>query len=106
MNFVLLNDPASQRQQLVRADHISAIQVSKADRSITLVLLGGQAIGSPAVGWLIDQVGARPSMFACGALVALVALGSGLAMARSSHLTVEVDVHRDRGRAPLHIVHS
>jgi hypothetical protein len=27
-----------------------------------LVLLGGQAIGSPVVGWLIDHYGARPSM--------------------------------------------
>jgi len=44
MNFILLNDPASQRQQLVRADHISAIQVAKADRSITLVLQGGQEL--------------------------------------------------------------
>ena len=44
MNFILLNDPASQRQQLIRADHISAIQVNKADRSITLLLLGGQEL--------------------------------------------------------------
>ena len=71
-----------------------------------LVLLGGQAIGSPTVGWLIDHVGARTSMFACGGLVALIALGCGVAMARRSHLTVALDVHRDRGRAPLHIVHT
>jgi MFS family permease len=71
-----------------------------------LVLLGGQAIGSPAVGWLIDHFGARESMFLCGGLVVLVALGSGLLMARRSHLTIDVDVHRDRGRGPLHIVHS
>ena len=44
MNFVLLNDPAGQKQQLIRADHISAIQVSKADRLITLLLLGGQEL--------------------------------------------------------------
>jgi hypothetical protein len=44
MNYILLNDPASQRQQLIRADHISAIQVNKVDRSITLVLLGGQEL--------------------------------------------------------------
>ncbi|MET1004447.1 MAG: MFS transporter, partial [Propionibacteriaceae bacterium] len=70
-----------------------------------LVLLGGQAIGGPSVGWLIDHFGARPSMFLCGGLVALVATISGLAMARSSHLTLELDVHRDHGRAPLHIIH-
>ncbi len=44
MNFVLLNDPGSQRQQLIRADHISAIQVNKSDRAITLVMLGGQEL--------------------------------------------------------------
>jgi MFS family permease len=70
-----------------------------------LVLLGGQAIGGPAVGWLIDHYGARPSMFLCGGMVALVATISGLAMARSSHLTLELDVRRDHGRAPLHIIH-
>ena len=71
-----------------------------------LVLLGGQAIGGPAVGWLIDHVGARPSMFACGGLVALVAVAAGLAMARRSHLTVEVTVRRGTGRLPVHIVPS
>jgi hypothetical protein len=44
MNFILLNDPANQQQQLIRADHISAIQVSKADRLITLQLVGGQEL--------------------------------------------------------------
>jgi hypothetical protein len=44
MNFILLNDPAGQRQQLIRADHICAIQLSKADRLITLLLLGGHEI--------------------------------------------------------------
>jgi MFS family permease len=69
-----------------------------------LVLLGGQAIGGPAVGWLIDHFGARPSMFLCGGLVALVAVLSGMAMARQSHLGLELDLHRAHGRAPLHIV--
>lgn len=71
-----------------------------------LVLLGGQAIGSPAVGWLIDHFGARPSMFLCGGLVALVAIFSGMAMARQSHLKMEVDLHRSSGRSPVHIVRS
>jgi MFS family permease len=69
-----------------------------------LVLLGGQAIGGPAVGWLIDTFGARPSMFLCGGLVALVATVSGMAMARRSHLTLEVDLHREHGALPVHIV--
>ena len=68
-----------------------------------LVLLGGQAIGGPAVGWLIDHVGARASMFGCGSLVALVSVGVGLVIARRSHLTVELELN-GRSRLPLHIV--
>jgi MFS family permease len=69
-----------------------------------LVLLGGQAIGSPAVGWLIDQFGARPSMFLCGGLVSVMALVTGLAIARQAHLGLEVDLHREHGRSPVHII--
>jgi MFS family permease len=69
-----------------------------------LVLLGGQALGGPSVGWLIDHYGARTSMFGCGALVALIAVTAGLAMARRSHLTLEVTVRRGSGRLPVHIV--
>jgi MFS family permease len=68
-----------------------------------LVLLGGQALGGPCVGWLIDHYGARVSMFGCGSLVALVSIGVGLAMARRSHLTVELEL-RGSSRLPLHIV--
>ena len=71
-----------------------------------MVLLGGQAIGGPAVGWLIDNVGARESMRACGAMVALVATAAGLAMARRSHLTLELTVRPGTGRLPVHIVPS
>ena len=71
-----------------------------------LVLLGGQAIGSPAVGWLIDHFGARPTVFLCGGLIGLVALASSLAMARQSHLTLEMDLHREHGRSPVHITRS
>lgn len=56
-----------------------------------LVLLGGQAVGSPAVGWLIDHFGARPSMLLCGGLVTGVALLSGLAMAHRSNLRLGLD---------------
>jgi MFS family permease len=69
-----------------------------------LVLLGGQAVGGPAVGWLIDHFGARPSMFLCGGLVSLMAVLTGLAIARHAHLGLEVDLHRENGRSPLHIV--
>ncbi|GAA3550416.1 MFS transporter [Microlunatus spumicola] len=68
-----------------------------------LVLLGGQALGGPCVGWLIDHYGARASMFGCGTLVALVSVAAGLVMARRSHLTVELEL-RGSSRLPLHIV--
>ncbi|HLT59592.1 MAG TPA: MFS transporter [Microlunatus sp.] len=58
-----------------------------------LVLLGGQAIGSPAVGWLIDHFGARPSLLLCGGLVAGVSILSGLAMAHRSNLRPGLDLH-------------
>lgn len=69
-----------------------------------LVLLGGQAIGSPAVGWLIDHFGPRPSMFLCGGLVAVMATISGLAMAKQSHLTLawEPQVRRSPVRIVRH----
>ena len=70
-----------------------------------LVLLGGQALGGPAVGWLIDHFGTRESMFGCGTLVALVSVVVGLAIARRSHLTVALDLHRGV-RPGLHIVHA
>ena len=74
------------------------------DERLHLVLLGGQAIGGPAVGWLIDHFGARASMFLCGGLVTLMALLTGVAIARQAHLGLEMDLHREQGGSPLHIV--
>ncbi len=67
-----------------------------------LVFLGGQAIGSPVIGWLIDHAGTRPSLFLCGALIAGVSIIAGLGMARTSGLRLSAS--RRYGRAPLHIV--
>ena len=39
-----------------------------------------------------------------GGLVTAMALLTGLAIARSAHLGLEVDLHREHGRSPLHIV--
>jgi hypothetical protein len=44
MTYILLNDPAGQQQRLLRQDHISAVEVKKADRSVTIFLIGGQEI--------------------------------------------------------------
>ena len=71
-----------------------------------LVLLGGQAVGGPAVGWFIDHFGARSSMFLCGGLIVALAATAGAALAHQSHLRVDVDLHRGRGHSPVHIVHS
>lgn len=59
-----------------------------------LVLLGGQAIGGPTVGWLVDQIGARSSVFWCGSLIVVLAAITGFAMAHQSHLRVEFDLHQ------------
>jgi MFS family permease len=68
-----------------------------------LVLLGGQALGGPSVGWLIDQVGARPAMTLCGTVLGLVALLAGLAMAHQARLTVRLDL-RHHGHNLVRIV--
>jgi hypothetical protein len=44
MSFVLLRDPASDEQMLVRNDHVSAVEVKKGDESVTVYLLGGQVL--------------------------------------------------------------
>ncbi len=69
-----------------------------------LVLLGGQALGGPTVGYLIDHFGVRPSMFLCGGMLALVAFVASLGMAKQAHLTLSLDLHRRAGKAPVHIV--
>lgn len=48
-----------------------------------LVLLGGQSIGSPAVGRLVDHFGARAALLSCGAAIVLAALVCGLAIAHA-----------------------
>jgi hypothetical protein len=44
MNFILVNDPGSHSQRLIRSEHISVIEVSKTDESVTLLLTGGQEV--------------------------------------------------------------
>lgn len=66
-----------------------------------LMLLGCQAIGGPIVGTVIDHIGVQSTMLICGSIVAVAAVGAGLAMARQSNLRLSVGP----GRIPLHIVH-
>jgi hypothetical protein len=44
MSFVLLKDPTSEEQLLIRNDHVSAVEVKKGDESVTIHLLGGQTL--------------------------------------------------------------
>ncbi len=71
-----------------------------------LVLLGGQALGGPVVGWLADQFGARPSMALCGTLIALAVATYAVKIARRSHLGLAMDLHHQHGRSPVRIVAS
>jgi hypothetical protein len=44
MSFILLKDPKTELQYLIRNEHISAAEIKKADESVVLYLLGGQSI--------------------------------------------------------------
>ncbi|MBA8794683.1 MFS family permease [Friedmanniella endophytica] len=67
-----------------------------------LVLLGGQSVGGPLVGQLVDLIGARASMAVCGLMVLVVCGVAAIKMARASHLHL---TWRDRHHGVLpHIV--
>ncbi|SDZ13755.1 MFS transporter [Herbiconiux ginsengi] len=63
-----------------------------------LVLLGGQSIGGPAMGWVVEHFGAHVGMVLSGAVPALAAAVIGLLIARRSRLRVRVSLRR---RDPL-----
>ncbi len=44
MNFILLKDPATDVQLLIRNEHISAVEIKKEDQAVVVHLLGGQAL--------------------------------------------------------------
>ncbi|MDN5726098.1 MAG: MFS transporter [Propionibacteriales bacterium] len=56
----------------------------------TLVLMGGQAIGGPLLGWSMDNVGPRTTMLITGSVTAVLATTMMLLMARASRLTLSV----------------
>ena len=43
-HYVLLNDPASHVQHLLRTDHISVMEIRKEDHIIKVSLVGGQEL--------------------------------------------------------------
>jgi len=48
-----------------------------------LVFLGGAPLGSPMVGWVAEQFGARMSLIAGGLISAVAAVGVALLLARA-----------------------
>ncbi|WP_369797308.1 MFS transporter [Agreia sp. Leaf283] len=61
-----------------------------------LVLLGGQALGGPLMGWLVESYGPQFGMLVSGVVPAVAALIVGIVLARSGRLTVRL-----RRRLPL-----
>jgi MFS family permease len=59
-----------------------------------LVIVGGQAIGGPLIGWLAEHLGPRPAMVISGGVPAVAALVIALVLARSGRLTVTVRARR------------
>jgi MFS family permease len=60
----------------------------------SMVVLGGQAIGGPLMGWLIELIGVRATMALSGAVPTLAALVIGVLLARSGRLSVRVRMRR------------
>jgi len=67
-----------------------------------MVLLGGQAVGGPLMGWIAEVWGARTGFLVAGLVPAVAGLVISAVLARSGRLTLRVDVAR--GRLPLRIV--
>ncbi|PRY70034.1 putative MFS family arabinose efflux permease [Glaciihabitans tibetensis] len=63
-----------------------------------LVLLGGQAIGGPLMGWIVENHGAQFGMAVSGIVPAAAAALIGIHLARRGHLTLRVGLQR---RSPL-----
>lgn len=60
-----------------------------------MVLIGGTPIGSPIIGWVTEQFGARIGMLACGVVPATAALVVAGLILRAGHLRLRID---PRGR--------
>jgi MFS family permease len=60
----------------------------------SMVVLGGQAIGGPLMGWLTEQWGVRPAMVVSGIVPSVAAIVIGILLARSGRLSVRVRMRR------------
>jgi MFS family permease len=59
-----------------------------------MVLLGGQALGGPLMGWVVEQFGTHTAMMLAGGAPALAAATMGLLLARRHDLRLRVSVRR------------
>jgi MFS family permease len=59
-----------------------------------LVLLGGQALGGPLTGWIVDNWGPHIGMLVAGGVPALAATAIGLHLARRHELRIRVRLDR------------
>ena len=60
----------------------------------TMVIVGGQAIGGPLMGWLAEYLGARTAMMISGGVPATAAIVIAILLSRSGRLQVKVGVRR------------
>ena len=67
-----------------------------------MVLIGGQAIGGPMLGWIAEHADPHVALLVSGGVPALAALTVGLVLARKGALKLRVDL-KDR-RHPVRIV--
>ncbi len=67
-----------------------------------MVLIGGQAIGGPMLGWIAEHVDPHAALLVSGGVPALAAVTVGLVLARKGALKLRVDL-KDR-RHPVRIV--
>jgi MFS family permease len=67
-----------------------------------MVLIGGQAIGGPVLGWIAEHVDPRVALVVSGGVPALAAVTVAVVLARKGALKLRVDL-KDR-RRPLRIV--
>ena len=61
-----------------------------------MVVVGGQALGGPLMGWFAEHLGARTAMVISGSVPALAAIVIAIVLARSGRLTVRVSARRGR----------
>ena len=67
-----------------------------------MVLLGGQAVGGPLMGWIAEEWGARPALAVAGLVPAIAGIAIAATLARSGELTLRVNIRTPR--MPVSIV--